>query len=218
MDAEPVPLAAVHSADNVVVQDAGSAWVIRPKETTAHTGLVFVPGAKVDPLAYAAVLHPVAAAGTYVVIVKPPLRLAILDVRRPGEFTSLAPEVATWAVGGHSLGGVVACRWAQEAEFSAVVLFASYCAADLSQQSTSVLSIAASEDWLTTADKIESARHLLPASADMQVIEGASHASFGAYGPQDGDGQPTISAEHAHRAIATLVEEFLVAVQDESGT
>ena len=58
------------------------------------------------------------------------------------------------------------------------------------------------------------ARDLLPTDAEMTVIDGASHASFGAYGRQPGDGTPTLSAEEAHGEIDSLVVEFLDTLAD----
>ena len=207
LDAEPAPLAAVREADDVTLTETPDAWVLAPTGGADDAGLVFVPGAKVDPLAYASMLRPVAAAGHPVVIVKPPLRLAIVELRDVSAFTSLVPEASSWTVGGHSLGGVKACQWAPEV--GALILFASYCATDVSDGSVAVLSIAGSEDGLSTPEKIADARGLLPRDADMQVVEGASHASFGAYSAQDGDGTATISADDAHAEIAELVEGFL---------
>ncbi|WP_454141933.1 alpha/beta hydrolase [Microbacterium lacticum] len=74
------------------------------------------------------------------------------------------------------------------------MLFASYCANDLSGSALPVLSLAGSEDGLSTPQMIADARHLLPADATMIEIPGASHAShasFGDYGAHPGDGTPT---------------------------
>ena len=110
-------------------------------------------------------------------------------------------------MGGHSLGGVRACQLAADAD--ALVLFASYCSNDLSASDVGVLSMAGSEDGLSTPEKIADARHLLPADADLVEIDGASHASFGDYGPQSGDGTPTIPTDEMHRIVTELLVPFL---------
>lgn len=140
-------------------------------------------------------------------ITRPWLNLAFFDPRALDAFTSAAPDVDVWAVGGHSLGGVRACQLAPDAD--ALVLFGSYCAYDLSESGLPVLSLSGSEDGLSTPQKIADAREELPADAEMVEIDGASHASFGDYGPQDGDGTPTISSEEMHAEVTRLVEEFL---------
>ncbi len=202
MAAEPEPLAAVRADDRIVLTDDAGAIVMAPASGTSDTGLVYIPGAKVDPWAYASKLSGlVAEDGVTVVITKPWLNLAFFDLRPLSAFTDLAPEVETWMVGGHSLGGVRACMLAGDAD--ALVLFASYCATDLSGTDLPVLSIAGSEDGLSTPEKIADARHLLPEVAWMLEIPGASHSSFGDYGLQPGDGTPTISDADM---IATLTE------------
>lgn len=140
-------------------------------------------------------------------ITRPWLKLAFFDPRGLDAFTAAAPDVDVWSVGGHSLGGVRACQLAADAD--ALVLFASYCANDLSESGLPVLSLPGSEDGLSTPEKIADARDQLPADADMVEIDGASHASFGDYGPQDGDGTPSISREQMHAEVTRLTESFL---------
>ena len=131
MAAEPDALAAVRADQEVTVTDAGGAWVLAPSSGDSDTGLVFIPGAKVDPLAYAATLVGVVEDGATVVITKPTLNLAFFDFRPLSDFTDLAPDVDDWFVGGHSLGGVRACQLAEGTD--GLVLFGSYCANDLSE-------------------------------------------------------------------------------------
>lgn len=203
MAAEPEPLAAVRADDRVIVTDTSTGVVIAPADGGSDVGLVYIPGAKVDPLAYAAKLSGLAAQGVTVVITRPWLNLAFFDPRPLSTFTDLAPDVATWMVGGHSLGGVRACQLAGDAD--ALVLFASYCATDLSDSGLPVLSIAGANDLLTTPADIGDARPLLPADAQFVEIDGAAHASFGDYGAQAGDGTPEIPDEEMTAWITGLV-------------
>ncbi|WP_417510734.1 alpha/beta hydrolase [Microbacterium sp.] len=199
MQAEPEPLAEAKANPAIAITDAPEGIVLAPLEGVSDTGLVFIPGAKVDPWAYVAILQHVAAAGTTVVITRPWLNLAFFDLRGMDSFTAAAPDVENWSVGGHSLGGVRACQLAEDAD--ALVLFASYCASDLSDSGLDVLSLAGTEDGLSTPTKIADARHRLPDDALLVEIDGASHASFGDYGPQPGDGTPTISVEEMRRVV-----------------
>lgn len=205
----------------VTVTDVGDAVLLQPTDrapgfrtgAAAHDGLVFIPGAKVDPYAYLGVLSGVVAQeGLTVVITKPTLNLAFFDQRPLSTFTAAAPDVEDWYVGGHSLGGVRACQLAGDADQSpavrGLVLFGSYCANDLSGSDLSVLSIAGTEDGLSTPDKIAGARHLLPADATMVSIAGANHASFGDYGLQPGDGTATIDHTEAHTEITRALADF----------
>lgn len=205
MAAEPEPLAAVRENPDIAITDDSAGIVLAPASGSGtDTGLVFIPGAKVDPWAYASILSGlVADEGMTVVITKPWLNLAFFDLRPLSTFTDLAPGVGDWLVGGHSLGGVKACQLAGDAD--GLVLFASYCANDISDSGLPALSLSGSEDGLSTPEKIADARPLLPADAVMVEIPGASHASFGDYGPQAGDGTPTATDAEVHAVVTEQV-------------
>ena len=207
MAAEPGPLAEVRANPAITVTDAPEGIVLAPADGASDVGLVFIPGAKVDPWAYAAILQDTAAAGTTVVITRPWLNLAFFDLRGLDSFTSAAPAVSSWAVGGHSLGGVRACQLTADAD--ALVLFGSYCATDLSADDLPTLSLSGSEDGLSTPEKIADARHLLPDDAELVELDGAAHASFGDYGPQAGDGTPTLTDAEMHAEVSSVLTPFL---------
>lgn len=207
MPAEEGPLAASRDNPHVVIEDAPEGIVLAPAAGRSELGLVFIPGAKVDPWAYVPILEGVAEEGITVVITRPWLNLAFFDPRGLDAFTSAAPDVGVWSVGGHSLGGVRACQLAADAD--ALVLFGSYCSNDLADSDVQVLSLAGSEDGLSTPQKIADARHLLPADAELIEIDGAAHASFGDYGAQTGDGVPTISEDEMHDQVSSYIVPFL---------
>lgn len=176
--------------------------VIRPTEGATGAGLVFIPGAKVDPYAYLYKLSGIVEqSGATVVITKPTLNLAFFDTRPLSVFEADAPEVTRWWVGGHSLGGVRACQLAGTDGTVGLVLFGSYCANDLSTSGLAVLSISGSADGLSTPAKIEAAKHLLPAGTDFVEIEGLNHAGFGDYGFQPGDGVSSLTDAQERSAI-----------------
>lgn len=208
MDAEAGPLASVRQDDRIVVADTGGNVVMSPTSGESTVGLVFIPGAKVQAEAYEAKLSGlVAEDGMTVVITRPWLNLAFFDPRPLSDFTSAAPGVDAWLVGGHSLGGVRACQLAPDAD--GLVLFGSYCANDLSDSGLPVLSISGAEDGLSTPEMIQDARGMLPADAAFVEIAGAAHASFGDYGPQAGDGTPTIDDADMTAEITASVAELL---------
>lgn len=207
MQAEPAPVAAVEADPDITISETDAAIVLSPATGDTGVGLVYIPGAKVDAWAYASKLSGVVADdGLTVVITKPWLNLAFFDLRPLSAFTDLAPDVGTWIVGGHSLGGVRACMLAEDAD--ALALFGSYCAADLAASGLPALSIGGSEDGLSTPEKIADARPLLPSDAEMVEIEGAAHSSFGDYGAQPGDGTPTITDGQMTDDITELVGDF----------
>jgi pimeloyl-ACP methyl ester carboxylesterase len=194
----PEALAALQSDDRVRV-DTGQWLVFQPVGRPAETGFAVYPGGRVDPRAYAPAARAIAAEGYLVVIVPVPLNLAVLAPDRAAEVMTAFPQVRRWAVGGHSLGGSMAARFAylHPDKVKGLVLWASYPATDndLSSLDLDVVSISASRDGLATPDKIAASRALLPAGTTWVAVQGGNHAQFGWYGPQDGDNAPAISRE-----------------------
>lgn len=192
----------VYQDDRVVVTPADGVVIMTPRaaEATA-TGLLFFPGARVDPFAY---LHPfvdVAADGTTVVIVDPLFNMALFDLRDLSTLTAQAPHVTDWVLAGHSLGGVKACMEADHPAVAGLVLLASYCATDMSQLTIPVTDVAASEDGLIDSLARSEARRNLPADIVTITLENANHASFGTYGPQPGDGIATLTRDDIRQAM-----------------
>jgi dienelactone hydrolase len=197
----------VWTNDAVSITDSGHSVILNPTSGPSDQGLVFVPGAKVDPYAYLYKLSGIAEQGTTVVITKPTLNLALADLRPLDTFTADVPDVDTWFVGGHSLGGVKACEYATGAEVSGLVLFGSYCASDIADTDIPVLSFVGENDGLSTPDRIADASANLPDGSLVVDIPGANHADFGDYGPQPGDG--TSSADDAE--VRKLLTDSFVA-------
>lgn len=198
-------------SDSVSVVSTPTSITLTPKVAayTSRVGLVFQPGALVDPRAYVPLLARVAADGHLVVIVKQPLSFGLLALGAPDGPIVEHPEVARWAVGGHSLGGVAASMYAASHadRVSGLVLWASYPASSLADRTgLAVASISGTADGLARPATIEARRGDLPPTTVFTPVAGAVHAYFGDYGEQAGDGIPTVSREQAQTAIvdATL--------------
>ncbi|GAA2111783.1 hypothetical protein GCM10009841_34800 [Microlunatus panaciterrae] len=178
-------------------------------------GLIFVPGARVDPQAYAPLLRPLAEGGYLVVVLKEPFGLAIPTSGHAEGVLKLHPEVPYWAIGGHSLGGVAAAAFADShpVQISGLVLYASYPAQPLTRTELKVLSISGSRDRLTTPADIEASRARLPANSQFLVIDGAVHSFFGDYGSMSGDGTPTVDRAKAQATITRATGTFLASLK-----
>ena len=210
---EAGPLEAARSDPAFTLTESADGVVLAPT-TPNGTGIVYLAGARVDPAAYARKLSGIAAAGVTVVIARPTLNFAIFELRPLATFEGLAAGsgVRSWYVGGHSLGGVRACQYAADApagSVSGLILFGSYCAADLSSSDLPVLTLSATRDGLSTPAKIADAAHLLPSDAQLVRLPGANHAQFGDYGVQPGDTTATASDAQAKREITAAVLAFV---------
>lgn len=213
MQGERGPALSAWRDQRVSIVSTDHSIVLTPRSGATGTGLVFIPGAKVDPYAYLYKLSGIVEKGVTVVITKPTLNLAFFDQRPLATFTADAPGVTRWFVGGHSLGGVRACMLAGSTAAPTVaglVLFGSYCANDLSRTGLTVLSIGGARDGLSTPAKIDAAKAMLPSSATFVEIPGSNHARFGDYGVQPGDGVATNSTSTTRSAITAALARVLV--------
>ncbi|SDH23333.1 alpha/beta hydrolase [Agrococcus jejuensis] len=213
--AEAAGLAAAEADARITVADEGDVVVLSPAAEASTTlegqGIVFFAGARVDAAAYVATFRDVAAAGATVVLVRPILNLAIVELRPLSTFTDAVPGVESWSVGGHSMGGVRACTYAEDDAVQALVLLASYCSlGDLSgRDDLTVLSITGSRDGVLRQDAADEARDLLPDDAVFVELEGVNHAQFGDYGAQPGDDEATVAGDEAHAEIAATIVDAL---------
>lgn len=198
----------------LVESGATERWLtFLPEGDAPTTGLILYPGGRVDFRAYAPTAQAIAGRGYLVVLVRMPLNLAFFDPDAAAEVIAAYPKIERWAVGGHSLGGAMAARFAfkHPNAVRGLVLWASYPASsdDLSRSGLRVLSISASLDGLATPEKIAASRRLLPPDTVWVVIEGGNHAQFGWYGDQSGDYPATISREEQQARIVAATVALL---------
>ncbi len=210
--ASELALRALQSDAHVKVSQQDGIITFEPAGKQASVGFVFYPGGGVDYRAYAPVLRPIAARGYFVALVRVPLNLAFFRADAATEIIARYDGIEVWAVGGHSLGGVVAAMYAVKhpEEVDAVIFFASYPADDgLKNTAIQVMSIYGTNDGLATVDQIDESRKLLPDDTVFLPIEGGNHSQFGSYGFQAGDGIATISAEEQWERVTEAVAPFL---------
>lgn len=210
--AGPVALSALESTERVsITQDE---WIVFEPAMGTDTGVVFYPGGLVEPGAYAPVLHEIAAAGVLVVVTPMPLNLAIFSTGAADDVIDAYPQISTWMIAGHSLGGAVAAIFAENNPdaVDAVAFWDSYPpgSADLSDNAIAALSIYGTTNGIPNTDNFDEQRRFLPEGTLFVPMEGASHAQFGDYGPQTGDVVPSISLAEQHEQVVEVMLAFLL--------
>ncbi|NLO36553.1 MAG: alpha/beta fold hydrolase [Clostridiaceae bacterium] len=176
--------------------------VILTSDLPGDTALVFYPGAKVEAAAYLPILEQIAQRCSITcILVTMPFNMAIFDVNAAGRIIGQFPDMTTWYLGGHSLGGAMASAYAagHPQQISGLILLGAYLYGDYPVSDT--LTIYGSLNT-SVANRISYTENVV-------VIEGGNHAQFGNYGKQKGDPDATISAKTQQDIAVAAIQAFL---------
>ncbi len=202
-----VAVNAMTSNELVNVTKKAELIVFTPSSLTPTKGLIFYPGAKVEPESYTTLCKEISKEGFLVVIAPMPLDLAILSPNKAENIINKFHNIKTWAIGGHSLGGVMASNYAMKNDkVKGIIFYASYPQGDeLKNSDKKVLSIYGSLDGVANLENIKNAS--FPDDARFIEIKGGNHSQFGSYGQQSKDNNAAISEdEQIHLAAKYTVD------------
>ena len=192
---------------DVAVSETEYGWLFDgPGETDA---LIFYPGARVEASAYAPLLHELAAQGLDVCLVRMPLDFAFMGMDKADGVMELY-SYDNWYIGGHSLGGAMAARYAASNgdALQGVILLAAYPTAPLDNDLTAVV-LVGSEDTVINGESLSDGRQYYPDNVTEVTIEGGNHAQFGSYGEQRGDGAASIPAEEqVEQSVEIIIDNL----------
>lgn len=174
-------------------------------DNDSDIGLIFYPGGKVDAAAYSYLSQ----LNVNVYIANFPFELAMFDYKVADQIIEENPQINSWYMGGHSLGGVFANRYAvtTENQIDGLVFLGSY-PANGDQSDIPGLALFGIEDLVvgdysqhldafTDADKIV-------------ILENANHSGFGNYGQQKGDSELSADAKAKQQeAIILDINQFI---------
>ena len=171
------------------------------------SAVIFYPGGKVEVLAYIPLMESLAEEGVLTVLMPMPFNLAVLAKNAAEGIPEQFPEVENWCMAGHSLGGSMAASFAAEntAWVDGLILLAAY---STDPVALPVLSIYGSSDGVMNQEKYQQYRANLPELTE-QIIDGGNHAGFAFYGPQEGDGEASISREEQITRTEELMAAFV---------
>lgn len=186
------------------IQAFDNMWAFYPEaDTDRKVGFIFYPGGKVEATAYSPLLSKLTKEGITCILLEMPFHLAVFDVNAAEEVYPRFPDINTWYIGGHSLGGAMASSYADQSskDLSGMILLGAYSVGD---GSVPTLAIYGSQDQVLDKTKLESTRN-------QYLIEGGNHANFGNYGNQEGDGIATITKEEQQQMTVDSILNFIAA-------
>jgi len=216
-----VPPEVLRSDETVTVHETGASINFTPRSQPQALTFIFLPGAFVDPHAYAPMSHALAENGFSTVILKLPFRAALFAAQEAQvhmQILNLIQQAPaqTWVLGGHSRGGGIAARFAakQPALLDSLVLMGTSLPKavedDLSVLPLQVVKLYGTRDGLASEAEVLANRRYLPPDARMIRIEGGNHAQFGWYSFQLGDQTASITrAEQQQVILTTLLDLFV---------
>lgn len=197
------------SDENVTVKDTDGSLIFLPADEPA-AGFIFYQGAKVEPAAYAPLMHSLAEKGVLCAAVKMPFNFAFFDLNAADAVIEKYPHIKSWYIGGHSLGGSMAAEYVSHRDgIEGLVLLASFSTADISENGTKVLSVYGTEDGVLDLDSYRKYYKNLPPDTREIIIDGGNHAGFGSYGAQKGDGTASVSSAEQTKLTAEAIAEFI---------
>lgn len=167
----------------------------------SENALIFYPGAKVENTAYLPILQKLTQRGITCILVKMPFNMAIFDVDAANEVFERLPKIKNWYIGGHSMGGAMASKFAAEhkEKVKGVILLGAYIYGDYSPKDTLTIYGSFNSDLEKNINYDE----------NIVIIKGGNHAQFGNYGRQKGDPEATISSEEQQNIAVDAITEFI---------
>lgn len=205
---------AMKSDSAVEVKLGKNSLLFEPADKTViQPSLIFYPGALVDAESYAPLARKLAEAGHRVYITEMPFDLAIFGQSRANKLIEEHPE-DSYVIGGHSLGGAFAARYAAEntSKLTGVFFLGSYAdeVGSLKDSGLDILQVTASKDGVLNWSVWEESKHNLPADTTQYVtIEGGNHGQFGTYGQQKGDLDATISPQQQLNEVSGAILDWM---------
>lgn len=168
--------------------------VFMPENPVA--GVIFYPGALVEYTAYVPLMERLAENDIAAIDLRMNHNMAVLSRNAADGIEEEFPQISRWYMAGHSLGGAMAGTYVSKHgdEFDGLILLASFSPKPIDEK-VDVLSIRGSNDEVLKMKSYNEYMEKDTPHAVEVVIDGGIHSYFGAYGPQQDDGKPEITAE-----------------------
>ncbi|WP_138755702.1 alpha/beta hydrolase [Paenibacillus sinopodophylli] len=211
--------AAMKTDDQVEVSIGQAGYRFEPKAggaLLAEPNVILYPGGLVDPKSYAPLARELAEAGHRVYIASMPLHLAFTGQNKADAFIAEHPS-ESYVIGGHSLGGVFAARYAAEhiEEIDGVYFLAAYAdeKGNLADADFPILQITGSNDGVLNWEAWSEGKKFMPSQTEYVTVEGGNHGQFGSYGSQKGDKQASIKPEEQLERVSSAIIGWMKGIQ-----
>ena len=217
-----IEAATTHSSYQV--KETTDGVLFKPNKKTLPLSIIFYQGALVNQKSYSIWASKLASEGYPVYLIHHPLNLAVTNKNKAQSLVKTY-TIKDYVIGGHSLGGVMASRYAHNKQIDpttdmghlrGVFFLASYPDSKGSLKNTAlpVLSVTGSNDGLLNQKSYLESKNFLPQNSIYSSIEGGNHAGFGSYGNQKGDNQAVISNKEQQNKLYSTLSSWLNTIRD----
>jgi hypothetical protein len=190
-----------------------------PQSQIATAALLFFPEGREDVHAYAVPARAIAEEGYAVILVS--RRGADIDADEEKRLPTVMvdfPEIETWAIGGHTWGGVVGSSYALNHldQFAGIVLWATRMdELDLSGVDLPVLYVFGTNDDENVEGSLTAGKAYLPPDVVWVPVEGGNRVGFASFGPMAADVGADISEAEQQAQAAQATVKFLQQIAGE---
>ena len=127
------------------------------------------------------------------------------------DIISLHPEIKSWILAGHSMGGLTASGYADDHRdtIDGLILLAAYTNRDMSDADIPTLAVFGDADGVMNKALYDKRMMWNPTDFEEHIIPGANHAQYGDYGKQPRDNDAAISAEEQQTQTAQIILDWL---------
>ncbi|MCA9766089.1 MAG: alpha/beta hydrolase [Carnobacterium sp.] len=210
---------AATNTNSYTVETTNDVVYFKPIKKPLTHSLIFYQGALVNQKSYSIWASKLASEGYPVYLVHHPFNLAVTNKNKAQDIIK-EYAIREYIIGGHSLGGVMASRYAHDKQkdptldtgsLKGVFFLASYPDSNGSLNNTdlSALSVTGSNDGVLDQQAYLESKKFLPDQTLYSSIEGGNHAGFGSYGRQKGDSSAAITNKEQQEILYSTLSSWL---------
>lgn len=173
-----------------------------------HIGIIFYQGASVEPLAYVPLLSAIAEDGYAIYAPQFPCGMAVFDIDAAEGVINQHPDIKSWYIAGHSMGGRSASKYApsNSENLMGIISISSPVDDGVANLDLPLLMLYGNLDGIYHGTE---SSDVLPEDTTICCINGANHAQFGDYGEQLMDNEATISPEKQRKKGIRCILKWL---------
>lgn len=174
-------------------------------------GIIFYTGAQIKPNAYIPLMAGLAEKGYYCFVPQLNFNMGSLEPAAADPFITEHPEIKSWYLAGHSMGGLTASGYVcdHREQVNGLILLAAYTNRDMSNSNIPTLSIYGDQDSVLNVKLYKERMTWNSNDFEEHIINGGNHAGFGDYGKQPRDTDATISADDQQKETVEIIDAWI---------